>query len=225
MKYDKQLNEKIETNIDAKYALFHSKIVPDSTIRGVRIPVLRQIAKEFSKYDDFLENITLNDYENISVACYYIGNTTKDLPTLNKRLHFILPYIDNWAICDTFVSSLKILKKNKDAYPIIFDKLNNQHIYIIRFGIVALMNYFLDNSTVGEIFAQIIKLQSIDYYIDMAIAWLVSVAFIKCRKQALDLLTSGNLTHFVQNESISKICDSLRVTQEDKSLVKSLKKK
>ena len=73
--------------------------------------MLRQIAKEFAVYDDFLQNVSLNSYENISIACYYIGITCKDYSGLQPKLDFILPYIDNWAICDTFVSSLKCLKK------------------------------------------------------------------------------------------------------------------
>ncbi len=87
------------------------------------------------------------------------------------------------------------------------------------------MSYFLDSENIDSILSKLIKLQNIDYYIDMAIAWLISVAFIKCREQTLMLLQSESLTPFVQNKSISKICDSYRVTLEDKQLVKSLRKK
>ena len=223
MKYDKELNELINAHIDPEYAKFHSKIVPESTVRGVRIPILRKIAKKFDRFDDFLNNITLDNYESISVACYYIGLTTKDLTTLSKNLEFILPYIGNWSICDTFVASLKILKKEKAAYKIVLEKLNTPHIYTVRFGIVALLSYFITDANIYEIFEKLIKLQNIDYYIDMAIAWLISIAFIKCRAQTLELLKGSPLTPFVQNKSISKICDSFRVAKEDKVMIKQLR--
>ena len=223
MKYDKELDKIINNNIDEEYAKFHSKIVPNSKIRGVRIPTLRKIAKDFAKYDDFLQNISLTNYENISIACFYIGLTTKDTLSLQKNLDFILPYVNNWAICDTFVSSLKVLKKEKEAYTIVLITLSSPHIYTKRFGIVALMSYFLTNDKIDQIFDNIIPLQNEDYYIDMAIAWLISVAFIKCRAKTLNLLKSGKLTTFVQNKSISKITDSFRISHEDKLMVKSLK--
>ena len=221
MKYDEMLNKKIEENVDKNYQEFHSKIVPNTQIKGVRIPVLRKIAKEFSGYPDFLENLTLESYEAISVACYYIGNTTKDVQTLKTRLEFILPYINNWAICDTFVSSLKIFKtKNEETFPIVINYLNSKNNFSVRFSFVSLLNYFITENRIENLFEKIKNLQNRDYYLDMAIAWFVSVAFVKCKQQTLDLLKSKTLTPFVQNKSISKICDSFRVSAEDKIFVK-----
>ena len=224
MKYDKQLDFFISQNVDEQYAKFHSSLVPDTKIRGVRIPVLRKIAKEFTKYDDFLGNITLDNYEAISVACYYIGLTTKDLNTLKIRLNYILPHINNWAVCDTFVNSLKLLKKKSvEFYPFLCEYLKSDNDFVCRFAIVCLMNYCLNDQTVNNIFQQVVPLQGRSYYLDMAIAWLVSVAFVKNRTQTLKLLQSKTLTKEVQNKSISKICDSFRVDDSDKLIVKKLK--
>ena len=66
-KYDNELSKRINANIDADYAKFHSALILGKEIKGVRIPVLRQIAKEFAVYDDFLQNVSLNSYENISI--------------------------------------------------------------------------------------------------------------------------------------------------------------
>ncbi|MBO7526434.1 MAG: DNA alkylation repair protein [Clostridia bacterium] len=225
MKYDKELNEKITFYIDEEYSRFHAKLIPGVKIRGVKIPNLRKIAKDFCKYLDFLDNITLNNYEAICVACYYIGLTTKDEFLLKSRLDFILPLIDNWATCDTFVGTLKIFKqKNEKLLPIILDYLNSGSIFTKRFAIVCLLTYYIKDKTINDLFCKISKLQGEDYYIDMAIAWFVSVAFVKCREQTLKLLKSNALNSNVQSKSISKICDSYRVSKEDKVLVKTLKK-
>lgn len=224
MKYDKILKQKIEDNIDENYRNFLSKIVPDVSIVGVRIPTLRKIAKEFSHIEDLLENITLDSYEVVSVACYYIGYTTKRISILKKRLDFILPYIDNWAICDTFVSSLKVLKSKKEEfYPFLREYLKSEEEYTLRFAIVCLLSYYMEEQYIEEIFCRVILLQNKSYYIDMAISWLVSVSFVKFKEKTLSLLESKRLSLDVQNKSISKICDSLRVSQNDKNFIKNLK--
>ena len=222
MKYDELLRTKIAQNADEDYRKFHAGVVPGIEIKGVRVPVLRQIAKEFSVYDDFLEQITLDNYEAICVACYYVGNTTKDVKLLQKRLALVLPLINNWAICDTFVSSLKILKTERrdEFYSFVINYLRSENDFTVRFAIVCLLSYYITEDRVDEIIKRVVKLQGRSYYIDMAIAWLVSVAFVKCKAIILPLLQAQTLTAFVQNKSISKICDSYRVSAADKTFVK-----
>ena len=226
MKYDDCLNKIIEENSNPKYAEFQSGLVPGIKIKGVKVPVLRSIAKQFSKFDDFLENVTLDNFEKISVACYYIGYTTKDIKTLSRRLEYILPYVDNWAVCDTFVSTLKILKtKNQEAYPVIEQYLKSTNDFTARFAVVCLLGYYINETNIVHLFEKIIPLQNRSYYLDMAIAWFVSVAFVKCRNQTLNLLKSNKLIKDVQNKSISKICDSFRVSTYDKEVVRALREK
>lgn len=222
-KYDEELNKKILENIDEDYAKFHSALVPNTKIAGVKVPLLREIAKHFSKCDDFLDNITLDSFEKISVACYYIGQNTKDLKTLKNRLDFILPHINNWAVCDTFVSSLKILKK-ENFIDEILNYLNSKNDFIVRFSIVCLLDYYISEDILDDIFKKLLTLQNRSYYIDMAIAWFVSIAFIKQREKTLKLLKSKRLNKIVQNKSISKICDSFRIDEKDKQLCKNLRK-
>lgn len=224
MKYDNLLNDEINKHVNKSYAKFHSSIVPNCKIRGVKIPILREIAKMFSKYEDFLENISLDNYEAISVACYYIGLTTKDISLLKSRLDFILPYVNNWAICDTFVSSLKVLKKYKSSmYPTVLNYLDSNNDFIVRFGIVCLLSYYVDNANATALLEKLTTIKTNCYYVDMAIAWFISVAFVKSRDETLVFLKDKRFNKNIHNKSISKICDSFRVSADDKMLVKSLK--
>ena len=158
MKYDELLEKKINENIDKKYKEFHSQIVPGTKVRGVRIPILRKIAKEFCQYDDFLENVLLNNYEAISVACYYIGLKTKDIKTLKLNLKFILPYINSWAICDTFVSSLKILKTKKEEFYETLQKcLKSENEFTVRFAIVCLLSYYIEDIDDHDYMATLVR--------------------------------------------------------------------
>ena len=58
----------------------------------------------------------------------------------------------------------------------------------------------------------------------MAIAWLVSFAYIKQREKTEVFLQKNNLDEFTQNKSIQKICESYRVSKEDKERVRKYKK-
>ena len=98
MKYDNQLNEILKNNADDKFAKFSLKIMnTKNRVVGVKIPILKKIAKEFTIFNDFLENVSLDNFEKIAVAGFYIAFTTKDIDTLIERADFILPYFDNWG--------------------------------------------------------------------------------------------------------------------------------
>ena len=53
----------------------------------------------------------------------------------------------------------------------------------------------------------------------MAQAWLISIMFIKFREKTLDYLKENTLDNWIQNKTIQKIRESIRVSKEDKDLV------
>ena len=63
------------------------------------------------------------------------------------------------------------------------------------------------------------------YYVKMAVAWGISVCFIKQRQITLAYLLSCNLDTFVYNKSIQKIVESFRVSGEDKKLLRSMRRR
>lgn len=69
------------------------------------------------------------------------------------------------------------------------------------------------------------KVDGRGYYNDMAIAWLISVAYVKFKDKTFDFIKNCNLTDFTLNKSISKINDSFRVTRENKILLQNFIRK
>lgn len=225
-KYDKILRQKLKKKIDLSYASHHCVLVPGKSIMGVTVPDLRTIAKEFSAYDDFLENVSLDIYENISVACYYIGIKVKTCEELKPKLDFVLPYVDTWSVCDSFVTSLKCLSEDKtnEFVPILYEYLHSGEPFTQRFAIVSLMRYYLQKADlVKSIFEELLAVQGDEYYVNMAIAWLISEAFVSYKTLTLHLLQSGEVVPDVLSKSIAKICESYRVSDADKELVKKLR--
>ena len=85
------------------------------------------------------------------------------------------------------------------------------------------LDYYLKEEYIDKILEQINNITSKDYYVQMAIAWLVSIAYIKQKEKTEKFLKNNKLDKFTQNKSISKICESYRITPEEKERVKKYK--
>ena len=64
-----------------------------------------------------------------------------------------------------------------------------------------------------------------EYYVNMAVAWLVAECFTKQREQTLIFLHTHSLNNFTINKAIQKCRDSFRVSQEDKQMLLKYKVK
>ncbi len=212
---------------DINYQQFHSKIIKkDINIIGIKTDVLRKISKEIFKgnYQQFLNLVTFNYYEESIIYAFIISN----IKTLNNQLiNYIDIYktkIDNWANCDLFCSSLKIVKKNKDYfYKYIKNNINNKEEYIKRMCIALLLNYYVEEKYLDDIFNICNNHCNYTYYVDMSIAWLISICYIKYKKQTISYLKNNTLNTFTHNKAISKIKDSYRVSKEEKIYLNTLK--
>ena len=102
--------------------------------------------------------------------------------------------------------------------------INSKNEYEIRFALVMYLNYFLTDEYIDEILQKIDKITSKEYYVQMAIAWLLSFAYIKQKEKTEKYLLQNNLDEFTQNKAIQKICESFRVSSEDKEKLRKYKK-
>ncbi len=222
------IREKIFSLADNKYKEFHSGLCPNTdNIIGVRVPILRNYAKELVKdgFEKNFHNIQDEYYEEIMLKGMMIGIKKMDI---NEKLAYIekfVPLIDNWAICDVFVAGLKIKEKDK-FYNFIQKYLSNKNTeFEIRFGLVCLLDYFIDKEHLNKIFAITDKINRDEYYVEMAIAWLISICYIKYPKETEKYLKNNKLSDFAHNKSIQKIIESTRVSQEEKDKLRKLKRK
>ena len=128
------IQEKLFSSEDLKYKDFHSKLMPTvdpDLIIGVRVPVLRNLAKELngSEYkDEFLATHPHKYYEENNLHAFLIEKIT-DYNELVKELDRFLPFVDNWATCD--MMSPKIFKKNKEKLLFEIDRWLNRVILIL----------------------------------------------------------------------------------------------
>lgn len=215
-------------NRDLVYKKFNSKIINNidsDKIIGVRMPVIRRIAKEIKDLeyiDNFLGDLPHQYHEENILHGILLTIKYKDILVLLDKLDKFLIHVDNWGVTD--VISPKIFKKYPDiVYEHIKIWLNSEYTYVVRFGVVTLLQFYLDSEFRMEELELVNEIKNNDYYVKMAISWFYSFALIKQYDVVIKYFKSKKLDKWIHNKAISKALDSYRITNEKKDYLRSLK--
>ena len=217
------------TQKDEKYKEFHSSLVLNSKYEmiGIRVPIMRKIAKDIAKtnIEEFLKYAQDSYYEEIMIQGLVISHI-KDEKLFNKYFKEYINKIDNWALCDTFCSAVKIVEKHEEKYFKEAVKMSlNKKEFISRIGLVMILDHFIDEKNLETIFDTLNKIESDKFYINMSEAWLVCEMYVDYPHKTKEFLQKNNLNKFTHNKAISKIHDSYRVSKEEKEYLNTLRKK
>lgn len=181
MELKEEITKSLKEKADLKYKEFHSGLCPNTdNILGIRVPVLRQYAKELLKkydYEFLLQNTDNKYYEEIMLQGMIIGlSKEKDFGKIEKYIIEFIPKIDNWAVCDVFCAGLKITKKyKKEMWELIGKYLKSKKEFELRFGIVMILDFYIEENYLQEDFKIFENINSKDYYVQMAVAWAISI--------------------------------------------------
>ncbi len=205
-------------NKDDKLKDFSKKLTPDTKypIIGVRVPVLRDVAKGAAKAND-LSFLSLKHgyFEEYFLHGLIIGYLKKGFNETKRLLDDFIPFIDNWAICDSVCSSIKTFDKYKnESFDYVKTLLTSDKTYTVRFALVSLLFHFVNTGKDEEIISLTKTIKSEEYYINTALSWLYCELLIKNYNVIIPLLQSKTLPPFVQNTTIKKARESYRISQE-----------
>ena len=214
---------------DEKYADFSSKLMPTvekSTVIGVRIPTLRRLAKELSGSDEamtLLRELPHKYFEENNLHAFLIGEI-KDFDKCLSELEFFLPYVDNWATCDSMRP--KCFSKNaRMLLPKIDEWISSEHTYTKRFAIELLMLYFLGDRFDDSYLGKVAAVQNDDYYVKMMKAWYFATALAYQYDAAIVYLEEKRLDEWTHNKTIQKAIESYRISLEHKTYLRTLRRK
>ena len=165
-------------------------------------------------------------YEEKMVYGLVIEYMKADFSTRLKYLDIFVPMIDNWAICDCCASTYKFTNKNLDEmYQYLQKYINSEKEFEVRFACIMLMDYFLNDKYIDRVFEIYNNIKLDKYYVKMAIAWAISVAFVKYEEKTREFLQNNALDKFTFNKSLQKIIESNRVSKEVKDEMRQMKRK
>ena len=223
------IQEKLFELQDLKYRDFHSKLMPTvckDKIIGVRVPQLRKFAKELNKSElkiDFLNTLPHKYYEEDTLHAFLIEQIN-DFDECISALDNFLLFVDNWATCDMMTP--KVLGKNPDLlYKKIQEWAKSKHTYTVRFAIVTLMKFFMDERLDKKHLNLLLSIKSDEYYINMAIAWYLATALSSRWDLVIPYLENQKFGKWVHNKAIQKANESYRITKDQKEYLKTLKVK
>ena len=212
---------------DLKYRDMQIKIIPGiepESVIGVRTPQLRTLAKEILRsgdYKGFLDELPHRYFEENQLQAFLISGI-KDVNECMEELEKFLPYVDNWATCDQM--SPKIFKKHKEElFTHIQEWISSDKTYTVRFGVGMLMEHFLDDDYDIRYPRMVAGIRSKEYYVNMMIAWYFATALAKQYESILPFIEEKKLDDWTHNKAIQKSVESRRITEEQKTYLKSLK--
>lgn len=220
------VRKKLKENAEPKYQKFMQSLIPGCKhILGVRMPVIKKIAKDFSQ-EQMQQYLCHSPHylEEHLLQAIFIGKlfySTSDFALISG----FVPKINNWAVCDCFCTNLKFSAENKDEMLKFLTRYFNSHYeFEIRFAMVMLLNYFIEEPMLSYIFARTENFNHQGYYAQMSVAWLLSQCFAKFEQRTLSYLKVSSLDNVTYNKTIQKILESQKVSKDLHWLLKSLKR-
>lgn len=218
----------LNSKVDSKYLSFHQNLIPNKEgILGVRVPELKNIAKEISNgdYKSFIQMIQHSTYEETTIHGLILGYTKMPFKELLIELEQFIPFVDNWATNDVVCANLKVFKKNQEeGFQEIQNYLKSKNPWKIRFGLVLLLDHYINDTYINPILTLSDQVKSDEYYVKMANAWLLSICYIKYPKETKTFFLNNHLDNWTHNKAIQKACESLRISKEEKKELKKLKR-
>ena len=222
MEYSALLQE-LRSLADEKYREFHSRLLgnPNITLFGVRMPIMRKLAKKYKS--EFAEIMEFPDevYEVTLLKCLTLGLQPYEVYVEN--LEKILPRIDNWAVCDCF-DAPSIKRNREDFLKVILRFRFSEHEFTSRYMLVQLLRYYCEEDYLPLIFESAEGCDHGKYYVSMAAAWLIAEVLVKHYEAGCAFLERGTLPAVTHNRAIQKARESFRLTAEEKEELKKMKR-
>ena len=198
---------------DLEYKNFNSKLVLKNNLIGIRVPILKKIAKELAKgnYKEFISIMNHNYHEEVLIHGLILGYIKDPMNYFDDYIK----YMDDWQSCDTTISNMKYFKYNQDINYI------KKYLYH-RVGYVILLTYYIKDEYIDELYNIVDNYNSDNYYVKMAVAWLLSYLIIYDKNRAVKYLKKSKLDDFTYNKGIQKAIESKKI--KDKKWLKDSKR-
>jgi len=223
---DKYLKEMSEDS----YKEFSQKLIPNcNNMLGIRIPILRDIAKQIAKGDwrSFVSSVNDEDqyFETVMLHGFVLGYAKVNCDERLEYLKNFIPRIDNWSVCDCTCSGFKFVKKNREeVLEFLKAYINSDKEFEVRFAVVMLMDYFIIDEYIDMVLDVIRDIKYDGYYVKMAAAWAICVCFVKYQEKTMELICSQSFDDKTFNMALQKIVESNRVDEQTKAQLRILKK-
>ena len=200
-------------------------------VLGIRIPALRRLGAQIAKddWESYLQTADTYYMEERMLQGMVISNLKmKDTQAYLSLVARFIAIINSWSVCDTFdfYGKQRFVDKNKKrVWLFLEDRMKSDKEYEIRFGVVMAMAHYIDEEYIDNVLQWMDRISHEGYYVKMAVAWALSVCYVKFPQKTMNYLKENHLDDFTYNKALQKIIESYRVSTEDKEIIRSMKRK
>lgn len=206
---------------------FNARLLPTvegERILGVKIPAIRRLAKLFlasCDVESYLAQLP-HFYWEEQILHGELLNFHKSYEALLPHLERFLPYVADWATCDT-LDPKALAQQPEKLLSQCKVWLGEAHEYTVRFAIVSCMKYFLKKNFHPEVLDWVVALQRSEYYIQMAQGWFLAEGLLWHPAEVMPYLSTEYLLPEVLNKALQKACESRRCLEDDKVRFRAMK--
>lgn len=228
------IREEILLMADEKYRQFQIKLLPDAEhFVGVRLHMLRKIAKRIARENgaEYL-NVALARkpqdelFEEIMLQGMIIGYMKEDIFDIFSYAERFIPKIDNWSVCDSFCSGFKhAIEYREEVWEWLQPFLKSEEEFEVRFGVVMLLNYYIDDVHIERLLDIFESIRQQAYYVKMAVAWAVSICYVKYPQKTIEYLYRSQLNDVTYNKALQKIVESRCVSEKEKAEIRKMRRR
>lgn len=201
-------------------------------VLGIRIPALRRLAARIARTDweAYLDTADTFYMEERMLQGMVLGCVKPDAD-VEVYLHRVTKFvwiINSWSVCDTFKfgGGKKFIATHADRlWEYLKEWMRAEGEYEVRFGVVMAMSLFTDEAHIAELLSCLDDIRHEGYYVKMAVAWALSVCFVKFPTLTMDYLRYNRLDTFTYNKALQKIIESYRVDAPTKEVIRTMKRK
>ena len=212
---------------EPKYLKFTSALMPGvENILGIRLPLLRKIAREIAAGDwrAYLAQAGDFYFEERMLQGMVISYARCDPAEKLGHVTRFIPKIDNWAVCDCFCWRLKAAER-QPMWKFIRPRFGSEAEYEVRFAVVMALGNFVDQAHLEDLLQSLDGIRHEAYYARMGVAWAVSVCYVKFPARTHAWLESCSLDDRTYNKSLQKIVESHRVGDAAKQEIRAMKRR
>ena len=212
---------------EGNYKEFSQALIPGcNNMLGCRIPALRLLAKEIAKtdFENYLKNATDDWFEETMLQGFVIGYAKMDIDERLLYAKKFIPKIKDWSVNDGFCATFKAAKKHQQkVWEFLLPYASSDKEFEIRVAAVMYMDYFLTEEYIEQVLEKLFSMKQDDYYAMMGIAWALATAYAKFPEETKNAL-EWDWPKDTFNKAIQKMCESYRVSNEDKEQLRKRKK-
>jgi len=210
---------------------FATKLNPGvENVLGLRVPDLRKLAKEIVKTNAtaYLSSPGGLYMEERMLHGMVLGLIPiKDIDIYLEEVSGFVHGINSWSVCDTFTFSgqQKFIDNHAEKiFKWLKSWLDSEAVYEVRFGVVMLLKYFINDTYVDKVLALLTGIRHNSYYISMAVAWTISVVLVKYPEKGMAWLRSKPVDRKTIQRAIQKSIESCRISPELKDELRDMRK-